>query len=129
MIILRFWRSACCALAIFIACSLPSSTVKSVAVVKIPHFDKAVHFGMFMVFALVLIWDLRVFKKKDEPLKCLYTIAALGAFLFGIAIEAAQHFFFPTRGAEILDVVANGAGIMVGLTLFYFFIENSKVLN
>lgn len=40
--------------------------------------------------------------------------AALGLLLFGIGLEGAQEAFTATRRADALDVVANGAGVLLG---------------
>jgi len=42
----------------------------------------------------------------------------IGAFIYGIVIEVLQELFFESRTADIWDVVANSAGILLGWLIF-----------
>jgi VanZ family protein len=43
----------------------------------------------------------------------------LGVFALGVAIELAQH-FTPTRSFEWLDMLANGAGVLLGFAAVWW---------
>jgi VanZ family protein len=83
--------------------------------IKVPFKDKLVHFTFYMMF--VILWSL-FFKKRKYNNKILF--AAIG---YGIAMEIFQKLFTTTRSADILDVIANSTGAIVGLLII------TKILN
>lgn len=77
--------------------------------IKVPFKDKLVHFTFYMMF--VILWSL-FFRESKYNYKILF--AAIG---YGIAMEICQKLFTTTRTADILDVLANTTGAIVGLLI------------
>jgi VanZ family protein len=77
--------------------------------VKVPYKDKLVHFTFYLMF--VILWSL-FFKQSKYNYKILF--AAIG---YGIVMEICQKLFTTTRSADILDVIANTTGAIVGLLI------------
>ena len=77
-----------------------------------PWMDKLVHFGLFLVLA-ILVHRCFVVRKGDwgAPLK---TLAA--TLLYIVILEAAQ-IRIPGRGWENLDIVAGIAGVLVAMVV------------
>ena len=73
-------------------------------------FDKAGHFVVFLVLALLAIAPAR--RRARHPL----IAAALGCVLYGVLLETLQA-AIGTRTAEVADLVANGLGSSVGVLL------------
>jgi hypothetical protein len=70
--------------------------------------DKLEHAAAYMVLAL---WFAGVYPRSR------YLLIALGLFALGVAIEWAQGAMHLGRQSDVRDVVANGTGIALGLTL------------
>ena len=76
--------------------------------------DKAVHLLMYLVLGATLTWE--SLAKKSKTLQ-LYLTALIFPMLFGVAIELAQHFWFPQRTGDGWDILANFLGIIIGFRL------------
>ena len=76
--------------------------------------DKWVHFLMFGI--LVILWcsAYRSKQKKGNFRKVFIRITVL-CLLYGIMMELVQHFFISFRTFEMIDIMADGAGCIVGL--------------
>lgn len=104
--------------AIITAVSLaPSSTFESLP--AIPYADKIVHFFMYGIYAVLLVWTVRdqlFWARMPRYMTMLYVVLFCG--LYGIAMEFLQHFFQPDeRVFSLGDMAANFAGAFA-FTLF-----------
>lgn len=92
---------------------MPGSDVPGI---DIPYIDKWVHIGLF--FALSVLWTLWLELGSNKP-----KVKKLPLFLlllfYGMVIELIQHTLLPTRSADPWDVVANAAGILLGMWTAY----------
>ncbi len=79
--------------------------------VRIPHLDKLVHFAGYFVLSSVGLWSMAV--RRFDPRQV--SIWLLCFALFAMADELTQPWF--GRGAEILDWVADMAGVGVSLRI------------
>lgn len=89
--------------------------------IKVPYKDKAVHFVFYFVF--VLLWNLWNF--KTSALKYSWIILLI-AILLGISIEYCQSLFTSDRKFEILDIVANTFGALIGYIVTEKIIKSLK---
>jgi hypothetical protein len=108
----RIWPSIGWTLVIFILLAMPTSGVDGSGLFNIPHFDKVIHFGLFLV--LSFFWG--VFfshKKSGNQHTILLLIVVLGSG-FGLGMEFYQK-FFTLRSFSYLDAVADAAGAVVGV--------------
>lgn len=80
------------------------------------YADKIVHF--FLYFFLTLLWLLAYPKWWRK--RIFFIILVL---LWGIAIEFIQEYFVPTRSGDVFDAIANTAGALTGLWVFYSWIK------
>ena len=80
------------------------------------YADKIVHF--FLYFFLTLLWLLAYPKWWRK--RIFFIILVL---LWGIAIELIQEYFVPTRSGDVFDAIANTAGALTGLWVFYSWIK------
>lgn len=87
------------------------------------HFqvsDKLIHSVSY--FILVVLWFLFFFSiTTDNKFYKILTICSIAAFIYGILIEVLQGKLIETRTADVLDVFANGLGILVAIMLLHFF--------
>lgn len=90
-----------------------SQTFDKVPLIKIPNFDKVVHFLMyFSLMSAVIIEKWSYFKKAGSLL-----IPAAIVLLYGILMEILQ-LFTSTRSGNINDALADFAGILFSVLLW-----------
>lgn len=94
------------------------SPATDVPKVQIPYLDKLVH--ILIHLGLCLIWLFFTFSndKYHISIKSVVVVLVI-CFSYGITIEAAQHWFTTSRQFDLLDVLANVAGSLLGLWSFY----------
>ncbi|MBT0607713.1 VanZ family protein [Aequorivita echinoideorum] len=79
--------------------------------------DKLVHVGIY--FFLAISWQWFISEKHQKPLPRNIIFGLLLAFLFyGIIIEILQHLLTASRDADLLDVLANMVGTVIGVLVF-----------
>jgi VanZ family protein len=84
--------------------------------VLFPHADKVVHFGIYFILQVLVMW---AFARKDNPLTIILSFCF--SVIYGILLEGIQHFFLPDRFFEIFDIIANITGALSGLLFFKLF--------
>jgi VanZ family protein len=88
--------------------------------IKIPQFDKIVHFLMYFSLTYILIVS-RIFRLKHYKI-----FAVCFGILLGIIAELLQHFIFTYRTGDIMDFIFNSIGIF---TSFLFYNKLEKVID
>lgn len=101
---------------ILILCTLPGSALPHVSLFDKLHIDKVVHFFLFGGTVILLAYGLHR-QQKHVNIPALVGLA-VAATLYGLAIEFIQKYFIPNRSFELMDVVADGAGAVVGALIF-----------
>jgi VanZ family protein len=101
---------------LYLSLATPPTVVKS-GFFDIPHLDKFVHFGLYFVLMSVLIIEHR--HSITDTRKLL--LIALIPFVFGIIVEFMQSEFTKNRKGEVLDMIADSAGVTLSLFLWIFF--------
>lgn len=96
---------------------LPSGHLPVKPFMKIPHFDKLVHFVLFFILCLLLF---RPFKK----LRLKYYIwAPVTAVFLGALLESLQRTLTVSRSSNFADFLANAAGVVVSIFFFRFLVS------
>jgi VanZ family protein len=95
--------------------------------VKISHFDKLVHVGIYFVFTIV--WFMAIVKNdiKRFFFKAIVKASIL-AFVTGVLIELLQDLNPNARSGDVKDVIANSIGILFAV-LFVSQIKKYHTLN
>lgn len=78
--------------------------------------DKLIHVFIFLV--LIFLWLLYVNSILNDTKPTVIFLILVLCLLYGIIIEVIQEFCVLLRGAEVLDVIADLLGAILGL-LFY----------
>lgn len=107
-------RNIIWATVIFILCTLPGDSIPNPHL-NIPHLDKAVHFGMFFIMAVLLCNELEY--QTQFRLRKIYAITVFIAFLYGGAIEVLQQHCF-SRSGDVWDLVADVVGAVAGCGVY-----------
>jgi len=84
--------------------------------IDVPSFDKIGHLVVFIL--LVILWSLFL-SAKNGPSNFKIIKVLLGAFIYGIVIEALQGLFIASRTADGWDLLANTIGILLGWIIFH----------
>jgi len=86
--------------------------------IKTAFLDKGVHCLEFAILAFLLSFGF--FKSLRSPIKDKALMTIFSGFLLGLLDEVHQH-FVPQRQFEILDIIADGMGILIGFILYLYF--------
>ena len=102
----------------FIICTvlltLPGSSFPKKSIFdSIPYFDKYVHIGLFAVLTFLGCLAITV-KNHVETYHRYFIMCGIVAFIYGILMEFVQHYFIPNRSFDIYDMLADGAGALLG---------------
>ena len=110
---LTYWRSLAIVCTIAYVCLLREPHVTLPPVTDI---DKWAHGVMYLVLALVMLWDN---KKVGIQASYSWMIVVLFSAIFGGFIEILQEQFFYPRTGDWMDWVADCAGTWVGVGIWY----------
>jgi VanZ family protein len=90
----------------------------AVSVWELFSFDSFAHAFLFGVLTFLMIVGFAkqysFLKLKHYPVKYSLFISSM----FGITIELIQYLFIPGRQGDLIDVVANTIGCLLGIVLF-----------
>jgi len=126
MIIKYFWKSIIWAIIIFILCSIPGSDLPKFTFGDFLQIDKIAHIFMYFTFTIFLI-DSFTKQNKYKKLKLNYKFfSILISIIYGGLIELFQFLWFNERSADLLDLLSNIFGIILGIFLFQF---TTKTIN
>jgi VanZ family protein len=100
---------------------LPGNKLPDEKLFHIEHFDKIVHFILFLSLEWFLLFDGKV--KKIIISVQLVTISTLLAIIFASFTEIIQHYFIADRIGSIYDLSADISGMVAGILLYRFFLD------
>lgn len=95
---------------IFVLCVMPSDDLPNPRF-NFPHIDKVVHFGMYFVSSLLMMYPLERYRHFSRA--HIWCIAIGFAFLFGGAVELLQARYFG-RSGDWYDLLADVLGGTAG---------------
>ena len=103
---------------ILILSAISGNDLDKVPKINIPHFDKVVHFGMYSILQyLFVLYYSKVKPKLNIITFLVYT--AIFSVSYSILMEFAQTYVFEKRSGDFFDVIANTAGVITVVILFY----------
>jgi VanZ family protein len=98
---------------------LPSTSMPAgLSLWELLSFDSFAHCFLFAVLTFLMIIGLT---KQFTYLKLRHFAVRSSLFIstmFGVSIELMQHFFIYGRQGDIIDVLANTIGCLIGIILF-----------
>lgn len=106
------------ALIIMMLCGAPTSSFPTVRFLNIPHLDKVVHFVLYFVFTLLLVSENNTLRLSGGITKKSMLIGFILAVAYGGIIELMQMLVFTSRGAEIVDFLANFIGSITAILCY-----------
>jgi len=88
------------------------SNFDSASKFQFPHMDKLIHCLIYFIFYLLVFNTTKVYKlKKSLIISIIFSVG------FGILIEVCQPIFTLNRQFEVLDILANAAGVFLMVIL------------
>lgn len=114
-----YWKTITLCVVIFVVSTVNFTTVPSVA--KFSHSDKVIHFLMYAVLGFTACAESLRDKIYRHKFKYWFWLMFAVLMLFGGLIEILQEAFFKPRTAELLDWIADTAGLAVGFWTAKFF--------
>ncbi|MDD3892310.1 MAG: VanZ family protein [Bacteroidales bacterium] len=121
--LLNYWRSILWAFLSLIACILPSQNLPQMNKIFIPHLDKVVHFALFFILTLILLYESRLRETNASLGKRTIVWIVVITFIYGSFLEGMQHFLIASRSGELADLIANFLGVVAALLLYWFGIK------
>ena len=94
---------------------LPTKEIPKLFNTFIP-IDKLVHVFIFLVLTFLWSFYVNSVLNDTKPIVLLFILAA--SLFYGILIEVIQELYMSSRGAEVLDVIADLLGASLGLLFF-----------
>jgi VanZ family protein len=94
---------------------LPGNDLPSSGFLEAIHFDKFVHLVVY--FVLYFLWCYGISKQYQQfPSRYGSEIRiVIAAVLYGVLVEGLQHVLTYQRSFETADIIANTAGVTLGL--------------
>jgi VanZ family protein len=126
-------RNIIWAIVIFILCAIPGKDLPETTLVRIPHFDKIVHFGMFFIMGIFLYSELSIQTSLNRGKKIWISLSII--ISYGAIIEYLQENYFISRSGDYVDLLADAFGGFIAVLMYPFLkkqkdlLLNSKPLN
>jgi len=105
-----FWTTM-----VIIGSSISGGKVNKLSPLTFEGADKIMHFVAYM--GMVLLWSL-VLKETGKRIGGA-RLSFYASIALGILLECGQSLVFDNRSFEIMDIIANIMGSIIGLILFY----------
>jgi VanZ family protein len=99
---------------------IPGDELPKTNLISIPYFDKLVHIGLFAI--LSALW-LKSMKNRSTTLEA---IVVLGTIAYGVAMEFVQRDFVANRSFDVMDIMADSVGAVLGFALVAAKAKNSN---
>jgi VanZ family protein len=90
---------------------IPGDALPKTNLISIPYFDKLVHIGLFAI--LSVLW-LKSLKNRSITIDL---IVVLGTIAYGVAMEFVQRDFVANRSFDVMDIMADSVGAVLGFAL------------
>lgn len=123
---LKFWKPICIALIILYGSLTSSDNLDKIEFLSIPNIDKVIHFLFYLSLSITFISSL--YKSTHLKLVDQYLLTIIFSISYGLIMEVLQFYVTMNRTADILDVVANTFGCILGVVLFNY-LKNSILLK
>ena len=117
MRILRFYLPAIIwIIFVLVLCTLPGNDLPNDPMFEKIHMDKIVHMGLFACTVLLLC--LGYYRQYGHISKLTFSVIAISAAFYGLAIEYIQRYWAVQRNFDMSDVAADTVGAVAGILAF-----------
>ena len=102
---------------IFILSAIPTTGTPKFSWSNIYGVDKIAHFVMYFSLSILIYFSLDI-SKIHHRYVILWSFGL--SSLYGLLMEVFQHFFFANRSFDILDIIFNISGALIGVIICNF---------
>ncbi len=124
MFVKSFWPAFLWGIVIVLLSSTNGDTVPSAPWMKTLMIDKWVHFVIYYLFYVLIYLGL---VKYNANYKIIFGF--LFCVSFGVLMEIFQHYFWLNRSGDLIDVLANTFGVIIGILTADFWVEKWKKIK
>ena len=110
-----FIPAICCGLIILVLSLMPGSSLPSFSFIDLFQPDKLGHFVAYGVFTASLLYGFVQQVLPEKIARQTVIKVFLFAISYGVIIELMQYSIFTSRNFEVLDIIANIIGCLVGV--------------
>ena len=117
----NYWRLAIYFVIMCYLLFMPASQLPSEPFLKIPHFDKIVHFSLFFMLCILL------FRPVKQHTPNFYFWTPVLALLLAVTLEFFQQKITASRHTDVYDFFANTVGLLTATVFFRLFVSGKKL--
>lgn len=117
--IAKFWKSILWIGFILYGTLTPTDKLPKSRLLEVNYSDLVIHFGLWGIMALLLLWEMRFLKStreeaKKQALHVFYICLGIGFFS-----EMAQLLLITSRSGNIFDFLADSIGSLGAFSIMY----------
>jgi VanZ family protein len=90
---------------------------------SVPFLDKGMHLVEFGFLGFFL--SLGYFLSLESSLRIKSSLTVVSGILLG-GLDEIHQYFVPNRSFEVMDMVADSIGVLIGLVVFYYFSRTNR---
>jgi VanZ family protein len=120
-LIISFWKTIIWTCIVLYLSLMSGNKIPHPSWLIFPHIDKAVHFIMYFVFALVLIHDSQHYSKIRLEHGQIILISVIIVIGWGGFLEILQRIPSIHRSSDFFDFLANTVGAVIASFLYRLF--------
>lgn len=94
--------------------TLPGKDLPQSSLFDIPYFDKWVHLVMFFLLTTLFCFPFSTIRTKRSIIAAVFLKIGLCVILYGIIMEIVQQFFTSTRSFDVVDILFDSVGTLLG---------------
>jgi VanZ family protein len=114
-----FWKTIAWSVFMLVLFLIPAQRIPGSR--ELPHLDKIVHVGFFMVFTILFMLD----RFQGRQLKTIETVHVLSTFLLvlflAVSVEVLQEIMNLGREGDVIDILFDLAGFFLGFFVVLLF--------
>lgn len=114
------------AVVIMLGSIIPAQHLPKFSLINLFSMDKVLHLLCHGILTFLLLTGTKSKQQSILHNKRIWQLV-IAVILYGIFIELIQHFLISNRQFDVLDIVANIAGCLIGMLLFNKFINQSSL--
>ena len=114
--LLKYYKSISMLAFVLLISLLPADNTNKVLFIDFPHIDKVIHFIMYFLLSLAILFD--IYSDKKKPTK-IYALSVLSLVLiFSGIIEIIQELYIDSRSGSYYDLISNFIGLIFGFIIY-----------
>lgn len=129
MFFVSFWPAIVWTGVIFVLVLIPGSDLPDWSWADSLSLDKFIHLGIFYVLIILVLNSLKKINTNKNPTKRQFFYALCYGLSLSAGTELLQDALYIARKADILDFLANSAGCIIAVTLYYKTIRTFEKLK